>query len=102
MAAAADWAPRLWHSTLVYRDHLWVLAGVNQSIVNQGDVWCTRDGRNWIEVRSDKIWSPRHAQAAFAHGDRIVVAAGHARPVNSEVWSLTLPPNFFSANTGAD
>jgi hypothetical protein len=97
VTAAAEWAPRLWHSSLVYRGHLWVLAGVDQGIVNRGDVWCSPDGRNWTEVRSDKIWSPRHAQAAFTHGDSIVIAAGHARPVNSEVWSLTLPLDFFAA-----
>lgn len=91
---AATWPSRIWHSAAVYRDHLWVIAGLNQDIENLGDVWCSPDGETWTQLESDKIWTPRHAQAVHALNDKLILAAGHARPVNSEVWSLHLPPDF--------
>lgn len=91
----APWAPRIWHSAVVYRDRLWVIAGLNQEITNLGDVWCSADGAKWTQLESETIWTPRHAQAVFAHQDQIILAAGHARPVNSEVWSLKLPSDYF-------
>lgn len=91
---AAEWGPRIWHSVAVYRGHLWIIAGLDQTIKNLGDVWCSPDGRNWTEIKSEQIWTARHAQAALVHQDKLLIAAGHARPVNSEVWSLQLPPDF--------
>ncbi|MBW7894020.1 MAG: sulfatase-like hydrolase/transferase [Opitutaceae bacterium] len=96
VTAAAEWVPRLWHSAVAWRDHLWVLGGISQAIENLGDVWCSRDGQNWTQLQSNVIWTPRHAQAVFALPDRLVLAAGHANPVNSEVWSLELPADFFA------
>ena len=100
VTSAAEWAPRIWHSVAVYRDHLWIIAGLNQEIDNLGDVWCSPDGKNWRQIHSNIIWTARHAQATFVHQDKIILAAGHARPVNSEVWSLELPSDFFATNQG--
>lgn len=94
VTSAAAWAPRIWHSAVVHRHHLWVLAGLDQTVENRGDVWCSRNGRDWTEVKSAQCWTPRHAQAVYSFRDQLILAAGHARPVNSEVWSLQLPTDF--------
>lgn len=88
---AAPWAPRLWFSSVVYRDRMWVLGGWSKSHGNFGDVWHSSDGRNWRQLKSEVIWKARHEHSAYVFRDRIWVAAGHASPLNSEVWSLELP-----------
>jgi hypothetical protein len=95
---SAGWKPRLWFSTVVYRDRMWVIGGWSEEKGNFGDVWYSRDGRTWTELKSDVIWSPRHEHSAMVFRDKIWVAGGAADPsykLNSEVWSLTVPRKWF-------
>ena len=90
---AAPWHPRLWFSAAAYRDRLWVLGGwSNNPSENWGDVWYSRDGRNWKALKSNRIWKARHEESVYVFQDKLWVAGGHARPLNSEVWSLSIPP----------
>ena len=81
----------MWFSLVVYRDHMWVLGGWSRKDGDFGDVWYSKDGANWTELKSDVIWTNRHEHSAYVFKDRIWLAGGHARPLNSEVWSLELP-----------
>jgi hypothetical protein len=95
---AAQWGPRLWFSLVVYRDRMWVLGGWSDQNHNFGDVWYSKDGKNWTEFKSDVCWSSRHELSAFVFHDKIWVAGGAAEPkykLNSEVWSLDIPKNWF-------
>ncbi len=87
----APWASRLWFRSPVYRDRLFVIGGWNPAIDNYGDVWCTKDGKSWTELKSNVTWKERHEHATYVHDDKLWVAAGHARPLSGEVWSLDLP-----------
>ena len=98
---SAEWKPRLWFSAVVYRDRMWVIGGWSEENGNFGDVWYSQDGRSWTELKSDLIWSPRHEHSAMVFQDRIWVAGGAAEPgykLNSEVWSLNIPPKWFGKN----
>jgi len=88
---AAAWEPRLWFSSVVYRDHLWVLGGWSQPHDNYGDAWCSKDGSRWVELKSRVMWTPRHEHSALVFKDRVWVVGGHARPLSNEVWCLQLP-----------
>ncbi len=93
--AAAPWPPRLWFSAVSWRGHLWVVGGWSGSpSVNHGDVWYSRDGREWKQLRSSTVWKERHEHSVFVFQDKLWVAAGHAQPLSSEVWSLSLPDGF--------
>ncbi|HEX4069810.1 MAG TPA: galactose oxidase, partial [Planctomycetaceae bacterium] len=59
---------------------------------NWGDVWYSRDGRDWKPLKSNRIWKARHEESVYVFQDKLWVAGGHARPLNSEVWSLSIPP----------
>ena len=51
---AAAWSPRLWFSTAVYRDKLWVLGGwSNNPSKNWGDAWYSADGKTWKELKTE-------------------------------------------------
>jgi hypothetical protein len=95
--AAAPWAPRLWFAAATYRDRMWVLGGwSNHPSTDWGDVWTSADGREWERLTAGTMWKGRHEHSTFVFHDRLWVAGGHARPLSSEVWSLSLPENFFS------
>jgi len=92
---AAPWQPRLWFSTVVYRDRMWVLGGWSKEHGNFGDVWYSSNGKDWTEVKSNVIWKSRHEHSAYVFKDKIWVAGGHARPLKSEVWTLEIPEGWF-------
>ena len=87
----APWGPRLWFSSVVYRDRMWVIGGWSQAQDNFGDVWYSRDGTNWTQLQSDIIWKSRHEHSAYVFKDKLWIAGGHARPLDSDVWSLHVP-----------
>jgi hypothetical protein len=92
---AAAWPARLWFSSVVYRDRMWVLGGwSNNPSTNLGDVWYSKDGKNWKLLQSKVVWKERHEHSAYVFQDKLWVAGGHARPLNSEVWSLQLPADW--------
>ena len=92
--ASAPWSPRLWFSATVYRNRIWVLGGWSKEKDNLGDVWHSSDGRDWQQLQTKTCWKPRHEHSVFVFQDRLWVAGGHARPLSSEVWSLSLPPDW--------
>lgn len=93
----ALWHPRLWFSSVVYRDRMWILGGwSNNPSQNWGDVWYSKDGQNWKQLHSQVIWKERHEHSTFVLQDKIWVAGGHARPLSSEVWSLEIPEDWFA------
>ncbi len=96
VADEVPWHPRLWFSSVVYRDRMWVLGGwSNDPSRNWGDVWYSRDGKNWKQLVSSVIWKERHEHSAVVWRDKIWVVGGHAKPLSSEVWSLDIPPDWF-------
>ncbi|MBI3467665.1 MAG: galactose oxidase [Planctomycetes bacterium] len=95
VTGAAPWHPRLWFSSVVYRDRIWVLGGwSNNPSQNWGDVWYTQDGQDWRQLKSNLIWKARHEHSAFVFQDKVWIAGGHAQPLSNEVWSLELPADW--------
>ena len=93
---AAPWHPRLWFSSAVYRDRMWVLGGwSNDPSTNWGDVWYSRDGKDWKQLQSKVIWKERHELSSFVFDDRLWIAGGHARPLDNDVWSLHIDEDWF-------
>lgn len=91
----APWSPRLWFSSVVYRDRMWVLGGwSNNPSRNWGDVWHSADGKNWFALPAGEIWKERHEHSAYVFQDQIWVVGGHAMPLSNEVWSLQLAPDW--------
>jgi hypothetical protein len=92
---ASPWNSRLWFSSVVYRQHMWVLGGwSNNPSKNWNDVWYSRDGKVWKELKTENRWKERHEHSAFVFQDKIWIAGGHAQPLSNEVWSLHLPENW--------
>ena len=74
---------------------MWVLGGWSEADGNFGDVWHSKDGVNWTELKSEVVWTQRHAPTANVFKDKIWLAGGHAEPLSGEVWSLGIPEGWF-------
>jgi hypothetical protein len=97
--AAAPWHPRIWFSSVVYRNRMWILGGwSNNPYKNWSDVWYSHDGKNWTEFMSDSTWKERHELSAYVFNDRIWIAGGMTPPLTNDVWSLYLPKKWFNKN----
>ena len=107
---AAPWGARQYSEIAAFDDRLWVVCGYGidatvtttlpmesealaaQHAGNRKDVWCSRDGVEWLEV-ADSPFLPRHASSVCVHGDALVLMAGNAvAPDGSwdvcDVWAL--------------
>lgn len=95
---AAQWSPRCWFSSAVYRDRMWVVGGWSnepgQGSKNWGDVWHSVDGKNWQQLKTKTTWKERHEHSLFVFKDKLWLAGGHAQPLSSQVWSLSLPADW--------
>lgn len=91
----APWAARIWFSGAVYRDRLWMLGGwSNDPFKNWNDVWHSDDGKHWAPLQASNVWPARHEHSAYIFDDALWVVAGHAQPLRSDVWKLTLPKDW--------
>ena len=91
----APWHPRLWFSSAVYRDRIWVIGGwSNNPPKNSGDVWYSADGKHWEQLESKVTWKERHEHSVYVLHDKLWVVGGHAQPLSNEVWSLELPKDW--------
>ena len=89
----APWPARAYHDVAVFDDRLWVMEGSGRPRKGQGgldrvtnDVWYSRDGTNWYELRHSP-WTPRHAASVFVHDNALWMVAGDTS--KSDVWKLS-------------
>ena len=73
---------------------MWVLGGWSKEEGNFGDVWYSKDGRHWTELKSNVIWTNRHEQSVVVFQDKLWLYGGYADALTSEVWKLELPPDW--------
>jgi hypothetical protein len=81
---ALPWGRRVLHHSLVFKDWLWVMGGQAMTAFVPGpdafhnDIWRSRDGRNWEQVKPlSPHWSPRGMIGHFAvFRDRMWIIGG--------------------------
>ena len=88
----APWSPRQWFGAREYAGEIWIVGGYdNVNAGNLGDVWHTKDGKEWRKFESEKVFSPRHEPTIYVFDNSLWVVAGNSWPVKNDVWRLTLP-----------
>lgn len=97
---------RSWHTSLVFKNRIWVMAGKGNEIYN--DVWASTDGSSWDLVTEAAPFSKRRHAAATVFENRMWIAGGRSGFLdgsqslndvwfteNGEDWkAATLNPNF--------
>jgi hypothetical protein len=92
--SAAPWHDRIWFSSVVYRNRMWIMGGWSFPYKNWSDVWYSKDGKTWEQLESDVVWRERHELSAYVFKDKIWVAGGMVPPLTNDVWSLQLPKDW--------
>lgn len=93
--AEAPWPGRIWFSSVIYRNHIWLLGGWSGNpYKNWSDVWYSPDGKHWKEFKAERVWRERHEHSAFVFKDKLWIAGGMVPPLTNDVWSLYLPENW--------
>jgi lysophospholipase L1-like esterase/dienelactone hydrolase len=91
----APWHERIWFSSVVYRNRIWVMGGWSGNpYKNWSDVWYSDNGKQWTPYTSLPVWAERHEPSAFVFKDKIWMAGGMTPPLVNDVWSLKLPANW--------
>lgn len=96
VTAASPWHERLWFSSVVYRDRIWIMGGwSNNPYKNWSDVWYSKDGKEWKQLKLNVHWKERHEHSVYVFKDKIWVAGGMVPPLINDVWSLKIPKDWF-------
>lgn len=98
----APWHGRIWFSTVVYNDYMWVIGGWSKETLNRNGIWYSADGLNWKRLALSNTWRARHEQSTYVHDGKIILAGGHADPLTNEVWELNVPPYWLAIDSLAD
>ena len=61
-------------------------------------MWYSQNGKDWTQYKPEVTWRERHEHSLFVHDDKLWVAGGMIPPLNNEVWSLSIPPDWFERN----
>ena len=102
--AAAPWAPRAFHASVVHDGKMWIMGGGYWAKRPGlfGDIWNTEDGITWQKVTSKAAWPERIWSTASSYAGMIWVMGGFiekprggAKDVwfsrNGQDWRLYLP-----------
>ena len=94
------WDARRIHTTLVYDDKLWVLAG--DSGYNRDDYWYSSDGTQWHEATaSGSKWEARSVHTSVNYAGRMWMLGGYGSTGDkqlNDVWASGLEITSFSFN----
>lgn len=77
LVTQAPWAPRAFHSAVVFKGKIWVMGGgsYKPDYYAFNDVWSSEDGKHWKKV-SDAPWSSRIWFSTVVYQNRMWVIGG--------------------------
>ncbi len=77
----ADFSPRRGHSSAVYKNRLWVIAGVISN-----DIWSSKDGITWKQETEVVEFSRRAEQANLVFDNKLWIVGGWMGSLLNDVW----------------
>ncbi len=90
-ADSAEWSARSEHTSVIFNNKMWVIAGQFGSTYNR-DVWYSNDGTSWIQGTANAEWSPRTYHASEVFDDKMWVMGGYDTTFSNyqgDVWYAT-------------
>jgi hypothetical protein len=88
----APWPARIWSNCVVYHNRIFLLGGFRSQPVweNRGDVWYSKDGKEWTQLKTDLSWDARHEHSSYVFKNNLWVVGGNKWPLLNDVWSLDI------------
>ena len=101
--ASADWDDRFAHTSVVFKNKIWVLGGKGGSYRN--DVWSSSNGTSWTEATDGSArWSARLDHTSIVFKNKIWVLGGYygvTFTAYDDVWSSSNGINWTQATDDA-
>ena len=72
----ASFTPRQGHTSVVYKDQMWVIGGQDAGGNYLDDVWSSQDGQNWNRVTAKVAFGGRAFHTSMVYGDKMWVIGG--------------------------
>jgi hypothetical protein len=96
---SAAWSARLWYTSVVFGNKVWVLGGFVGD-----DVWYSTNCVNWTLATASAGWLPRGGHTSAVFNDRIWVLGGGDYRGNhlNDVWNSTDGVNWVQATDSAE
>ncbi len=88
-ASHAPWQTRCYHSTVVFKNKIWILGGYHESVTQRyslNDIWCSEDGVSWTLVTDNAPWSIRYGMGVGVLDDRLWLIGGSSDDGLNDVW----------------
>jgi N-acetylneuraminic acid mutarotase len=85
---AAEFSPRTFHTTTLFKNKLWVIGGFDRNRLN--DIWNSFDGINWTKIEPiGDVFSPRSGHTTTMFNNKIWIIGGIDSNGNylNDVWS---------------
>ena len=88
ITGSAAWGARLFHTSVVYDDKIYLMGGWNGAS-NFNDVWSSSDGATWNLVTSNAAWSARRYLRGVVYDNKIFVMGGKDDTSEfNDVWNV--------------
>ncbi|MCK0158752.1 hypothetical protein MWU65_16285 [Cellulophaga sp. F20128] len=84
VTANANFSARLWHTSVVFKDNMWVIGGYDGNWLN--DVWQSNDGISWTQITTTSPFSARHGHTVVVFNNKIWVIGGSDGNRLNDVW----------------
>ena len=82
----AGWSARNLHSSIVFKNKIWVLGGNTSS--HKRDVWSSSNGTSWTEVTDSADWTARRLHTSVVFKNKMWLIGGSTpHPNEDDVWS---------------
>jgi len=99
--ANAAFLARVSHTSLVYDNKMWVIAGEGNNNSYYNDVWYSADGTNWSEATANAAFPARYENTSLVYDNMIWVIAGHSANNYNDAWYSTDGANWTQATSNA-
>jgi hypothetical protein len=87
--ASAGWGARAYHSSKIFNNKIWLVAGSDGSNSYLNDVWSSSDGVSWLQIDSNAPWQARSSPTLLDFDNKLWVLGGYIffQSKTNDVWS---------------
>jgi hypothetical protein len=89
-SAVPPWSGRYLCAAVVFKNRMWIMAGVGATPSPAADVWSSTDGITWVPASGSAPWAGRQAFSACVLGEKMFVMGGFSPAIGifyNDVWS---------------
>jgi leucine-zipper-like transcriptional regulator 1 len=105
---SAEFPARMFHTSVVYGNRMWVIGGVGDQYHPLNDVWYSTNGINWTQATASAEFLPRDSATSVVYDNKMWIIGGRTYGKNrsqmslNDVWYSTNGVNWTEATASAE